>query len=302
MKKQRYKTLVLLATYNGSKYLIDQIESIYNQKDCQITLIVSDDCSSDDTLQVIQKMQKKFNNIYFLTNKSNLGFSKNFYNLIISDMCLMDNFDYVAFADQDDIYVNDKFVSQINYFNNDKKIVGQSSSVKCFGQSTSILHQSSNTTRYDFLFEGAGQGCTFLFTYEFFKEFRIFVKNNYTLVSKFIFHDWLSYLYARSNGYNWHFNKRPLVNYRIHGKNSYGNKYSVKGILERLNKINSGWYYDQVFLANKISRRINKKIPYLENVKLPRLLYILLFQGRRKLSDRLIAFLFLIPFLVKKRL
>jgi len=299
---RRPKILILLATYNGAKYLNDQVKSIINQEKCDVTLIISDDCSSDGTSRVIKRLQKKFNNIYYLSNKLNLGFSKNFYKLIISDKCLMDNYDYVAFADQDDIFVNNKFMTQIGHFNKDKKIVGQSSSVKCFGKSTSTLHQSSKITSFDFLFEGAGQGCTFLLTFDFFKELRLFVKNNYSLVSKFIFHDWLCYLYARSNGYSWLFYERPLVNYRIHGKNSYGDKYSFKGITERLDKIKSGWYYKQVLLANRISRKLNKKIPYLENVKLSRLLLIFIFQGRRKLSDRLIAFLSLIPFFVKKRL
>ena len=182
------KILVLLACYNGEEYIYEQINSIFNQKiNNSIFLLISDDCSTDNTVQIILTAKKKYKSIKLLQNTKNLGFSKNFYNLVCKASYLK-NYDYVAFSDQDDIFLRNKFLKQILNFNN-PKYVGQSSSVRCFGNSNKILSQSSSFKNYDFLFEGAGQGCTFLLKIDFFKDFRKFIIMNFDLVSKFIFHD-----------------------------------------------------------------------------------------------------------------
>ena len=54
---------ILLATYNGEKYVIEQIESILHQTYKNIRLLISDDCSTDDTRQILEQYQKKDNRI-----------------------------------------------------------------------------------------------------------------------------------------------------------------------------------------------------------------------------------------------
>ena len=69
---------ILMATYNGEKYLKEQIESILNQSYENINLIISDDCSNDNTKKILQEYEKKDKRIKVYYQKENLGYIKNF--------------------------------------------------------------------------------------------------------------------------------------------------------------------------------------------------------------------------------
>ena len=105
-----------------------------------------------------------------------------FYNLILN--ANIKNFDYIALSDQDDIFMKNKYshaINQIKTFSSDC----YSSSVRVLNnkKSTITLRQSSNFTKYDFLFEGAGQGCTFVMTSSFFISLKAFIKSNYNFIT-----------------------------------------------------------------------------------------------------------------------
>ena len=68
--KKNPKIAVLMATYNGEKWLEPQLKSILKQKNAQINLIIQDDNSDDSTHKIIKKFKKK-NKINFLINKKN---------------------------------------------------------------------------------------------------------------------------------------------------------------------------------------------------------------------------------------
>ena len=68
---------VLLATYNGEKYIREQIESILNQTYKNIRLIISDDCSKDNTPEILKEYEKKDNRIELYIQEKNLGVVKN---------------------------------------------------------------------------------------------------------------------------------------------------------------------------------------------------------------------------------
>jgi rhamnosyltransferase len=282
---KNFNVLVLMASYNGEKHLREQIESIFSQKNCNISLLVSDDCSSDKTLKLLLDLKSKYYDIEIISNKRKSEHSgQNFYNLITK--CDTEDFDFIAFSDQDDIFHESKFITQINRIK-DNSNVGSSSAVKCFGYSNNILCQSFQKKQYDYLFEGAGQGCSFLLKKQFFSELQNFVVANISLINNFIFHDWLTYLYARAKGYSWCYIKIPLLDYRIHNSNSFGNKHSLRGIFLRLKKIFNGWYFKQVLLANEISRRIDKDIPDFHKLNFLFFLVIIFTKSRRKFLDRI---------------
>ena len=69
---------ILMATYNGEKYLKEQIESILNQTHKNIRLIISDDCSTDQTREIIKQYEKKDSRIKVYLQEQNLGYLKNF--------------------------------------------------------------------------------------------------------------------------------------------------------------------------------------------------------------------------------
>jgi rhamnosyltransferase len=279
-----------MATFNGSNFVKDQIDSIIFQKCCQVSLFIIDDCSTDNTFNLVKSL--KYKNITIIKNKKNCGFMQTFLKLIID--AKLDNYDFIALADQDDIFNENKFIKSIEELISNNA-VGISSSVKCFGSSSKILNQSNKITKYDFLFEGAGQGNTFVMRKIFFKEFQCFVKKNSIILSSFYFHDWLIYLFCRSRNYNWAFYNEPLTQYRIHNDNVVGDKYSLRGIFARLNKITNGWYLDQIYKANSISRLINPNVIDFKKLSFVSLFKILLLDSRRKISDRvflLLTFIF----------
>ena len=91
---------VLMATYNGEKYLREQLDSILSQSYQNIKIYICDDSSNDSTSKILKTYQKKFpEKISYVINKSNLGVVKNFEQLIKN--CQEP---YIALADQDDIW------------------------------------------------------------------------------------------------------------------------------------------------------------------------------------------------------
>jgi len=90
---------IALCTYNGEKYLNQQIESIIHQTYKNIEIIIIDDCSTDTTFELLQALTKDTKNVRLEQNRQNLGFIKNFEKAI--SYC---NGEYISISDQDDIW------------------------------------------------------------------------------------------------------------------------------------------------------------------------------------------------------
>ena len=90
---------IAMATYNGEKYLREQLDSILAQTITDWELIICDDCSKDSTVELLTRYQRKDDRIKIFVNEKNLGFKKNFEKAI--GLC---SGDYIALADQDDIW------------------------------------------------------------------------------------------------------------------------------------------------------------------------------------------------------
>jgi len=99
---------VVMPAYNASKYIGQAIESVLNQTYVNFELIVIDDCSTDNTYDIIKKYSENDNRIEVVKNKINSGvtFTRN---LGIS----LAKYDWIAFLDSDDIWVKDKLEKQI---------------------------------------------------------------------------------------------------------------------------------------------------------------------------------------------
>lgn len=103
------KINVLMSTYNGEKYLKEQIDSILNQKGVEVYLTIRDDGSTDHTLEIIDDYVKKDPRVKLLRGK-NMGPGNSFMELIYQS----EEFDYYALSDQDDIWLEDKLISALN--------------------------------------------------------------------------------------------------------------------------------------------------------------------------------------------
>ena len=100
---------VLMSTYNGSKYLREQIDSIFSQKNVCVSLLVRDDGSKDETREILEEYKKKKEVKWY--SGDNLGSAKSFFNLLT----VAPESDYYAFCDQDDLWDIDKLSIAISY-------------------------------------------------------------------------------------------------------------------------------------------------------------------------------------------
>ena len=94
---------ILLATYNGEKYIAEQIDSILNQTYKNIRLVISDDSSADKTREILKQYEQKDNRIEVYYQEKNLGYVKNFEFLLkkVEDELYM-------LSDQDDVWLPEK--------------------------------------------------------------------------------------------------------------------------------------------------------------------------------------------------
>ena len=98
------KVLVLMATYNGEKYLQEQLCSLYNQKNVSVSVLVRDDGSSDSTIDILKENEKNHELKWYQGIHSNV--QKGFFELMVRAKELP--FKYIAFCDQDDVWDDDK--------------------------------------------------------------------------------------------------------------------------------------------------------------------------------------------------
>ena len=103
------KVQILMSTYNGEKYLKEQIHSIIKQEGVELELLVRDDGSKDSTIDIIKQFTNQYKNIKFYQGK-NLGAARSFMELLNKSD---ETYDYYAFADQDDVWMPNKLINAI---------------------------------------------------------------------------------------------------------------------------------------------------------------------------------------------
>lgn len=98
------KVLILLATYNGKDYLQQQLDSLYAQKDVDITILVRDDGSTDSTQKILIENAKNNSLIWYQGEHKNV--QEGYFELMQKASKMQ--YEYIAFCDQDDIWDDDK--------------------------------------------------------------------------------------------------------------------------------------------------------------------------------------------------
>lgn len=99
--------LIMLSTYNGEKFLREQLDSLYQQKDVDIHVLVRDDGSKDNTVEILKEYQHKYGKMTIRSDE-NIGAAMSFYTLMSYAYREYPNYDYYAFSDQDDVWLEDK--------------------------------------------------------------------------------------------------------------------------------------------------------------------------------------------------
>ena len=270
--KKNPKIAVLMATYNGEKWLEPQLKSILKQKNAQINLIIQDDNSDDSTHKIIKKFKKK-NDINFLINKKNQrSASLNFLNLIIKTNI---NCDFYAFSDQDDIWDINKLNRAVKKLSeNNCKVYSSNISIKK-NKKKILMNKSNNQKKYDYIFEGV-PGCTIVMTKDsFFKIKKKLMKLKYEELKRISMHDTFIYFYLRSINFPWYIDKCSLINYRQHEDNVIGVNYGLGFSKQKLNSlrkrfkiVRSGFYRKSILNIAKIVKYENWIIKSLKRFNL----------------------------------
>ena len=290
---------VLLATYNGEKYIKEQIDSILEQSDVNVTIFISDDCSSDGTMDIIKDYQKNNINIILLPKKERMGSaSQNFFRLIRDIDCT--KFDYICLADQDDIWYKNK-LNRASTKIKEKKLDGYSSNVTAFWRNgkQKLIDKSNKEVKWDYLFGSAGPGCTIVLPANIAAQFqkKLIVKKDITKTIDL--HDWLIYSYIRSYGLKWYVDLESSMLYRQHENNEFGANSGLKTFFERWRKARNGWYGKQIlYIADFCNATQLMPIQYLISQtyldKLKLAFYV--FQLRRKKREAFVlAFMLIVP-------
>ena len=229
---------VVLATYNGEKYLREQLDSIFAQDYSNLEVIASDDCSSDATVEILEEYSRRYN-LSWSVNERNLGFIRNFEGAMPRARG-----EFLALCDQDDLWLPDKLSALLNLITENDALLVYSNAELIDGEGASLnqdIWTSSRTipercARHEaFYLNNYVTGCTVMFRRELLE-----------LATPFpacICHDWwLAYVSSYYGRIAW--TDRQLVKYRQHGANVIGarrlsrSKLTGRYLLRQLNKIN----------------------------------------------------------------
>ncbi|NOT14056.1 MAG: glycosyltransferase [Methylotenera sp.] len=252
MINSKPKIAVLLAVYNGKQWLNAQVDSILLQIDVDVTIFVSVDTSTDGSEHICNTLAQQFHNIMVLPLGDKFGGAgKNFFRLI-RDVDFT-HYDYVAFADQDDIWFENKLIRAVSMLNN-TQADGYSSNVTAFWSAgkQQLIKKSQPQREWDYLFEAAGPGCTYVMTSQLAIEIKNVVVKYWLEVNQLAFHDWFSYAYARANGFPWVIDDEPSMLYRQHENNQVGANHGIKAFSYRFKKVLGGWGITQAVLVAKL--------------------------------------------------
>ncbi|MBR0279013.1 MAG: glycosyltransferase [Synergistaceae bacterium] len=180
MTATRNKISVVLATFNGIKFIKEQLDSIRTQTQIPDEVIISDDCSNDGTYEFCRKYidEHKLNGWTVHRNPENLGVRKNFRNAMMK--CTGD---YIFTCDQDDIWIPDKISVMVQAMNEHPEILLLASNYIPFRNGETINAHVKNLSRddgeiiplrlKDYWLGNLRPGCTFCFRRKILERFSV---------------------------------------------------------------------------------------------------------------------------------
>jgi rhamnosyltransferase len=282
------KVAVLLATYNGEQYIEDQIISILNQIDVELDIYVRDDGSTDNSNNILS--QYKLPNIKIFNSKEkSSGPANNFLSLI--EVVSAEDYDFVSFADQDDLWFNDKLINGIKSMRDNFSDAYSSNVIAFWDNGKQLLVDKADPQKmYDFVFESSGPGCTFILSKVLYSDLRQFLTSHHSIKSKIWMHDWFIYAFARGNGYYWFIDKKPYMFYRQHNSNVVGANFGLFSIYRRLRLISNGLYKSQCkLIINSFVKNYPLSFPSDNMIFLNRVKFLFQVKNcRRKFFDRVV--------------
>ena len=243
---------VCLAAFNGTRWLPEQLNSILDQTGVLVTVIVSVDQSSDKTEAWFDQRALADSRIVLLSHGERFGgASRNFFRIMRE--VDFHRFDYVSFADQDDIWLPNK-LSCAHQLMLSTGADAYSSNVIAFwpdGREV-LIDKSQEQVEWDFLFEAAGPGCTYVMRKELAYAIQNLIRSRWYDIQEVGLHDWLAYAFARANGYRWLIDDYAGMLYRQHEANQVGVNSGTRAFAQRYRKVLSGWGLTQSTLIAQL--------------------------------------------------
>ncbi len=222
---------IALCTYNGAKYIDEQLQTIINQDHPIHEIVIVDDQSTDNTIEILKKWEEKFPHLFRIDiNEENLAFDKNFEKAI--SLCTGELIDI---ADQDDIWMKDKLTLLADCFSNPNVILAHGASVTL---KNGRLHYFSGQLRSKQLFEGSDSRKLFLLNQ--LSGHNIIFRRTLLIkalpIPNFMPYDWWLALQASAQG-EIKAVKKYLVHHRKHGENAFFSKKRKKNPLTFLTRM-----------------------------------------------------------------
>jgi glycosyltransferase involved in cell wall biosynthesis len=238
------KIVILLSTYNGEKYLKQQLDSLQNQTYKEFEIIARDDGSSDDTMEMLKSY-----GIKLLETEHNLG-AKGSFAMLSNYVLKSTDAKYIMFCDQDDAWNLDKVEKTIEkmqeqerlYPNKPSDLIVVDENLKVLSPSLWV-YQNIDPKKDELnrlLLHNTVTGCTMMIN-------RKLAQFSLPISQDTIMHNWWIAMAASAFGHIAYIDE-PLMLYRQHGKNDTGaKKYGWKYFLKRYTQKNSfDKYYAQV--------------------------------------------------------
>lgn len=242
---------VLLATYNGIRWIDQQLTSILDQAQVDVTVVALDDESVDGTYEWLRDRAAQDARITVLPRRGSSGSSAaNFYRLISAIEPTPGV--YYAFSDQDDVWEPGKLERHVGLLDS-LHVDGVSSSVVSFGANgkQQRVRKDFPQRRLDYVFESPGPGSTFLISHRLLSLTQGTLSAGGGIAHRVEFHDSLMYALARAHGFTWHIDGVPSVRYRQHDDNVMGSNVGVSPAIRRLRLIARHWHREHTTVLTR---------------------------------------------------
>lgn len=169
-----YSIAVVMSTYNGERYLRQQINSILKQSGVSVDLFIRDDASTDGTREILRYYDNRYDNVH-VEFGGNLGVGNSFMKALYK---VPEGYDYYGFSDQDDIWMPDKCLTAVEKLRETGKSLYASNQecVDAEGNSLGMRYGTGDrihTRPVEIVFLNMLAGCTFVFTKDLAEELRI---------------------------------------------------------------------------------------------------------------------------------
>lgn len=230
---------ILLCTFNGAKFLEEQIESFLAQDYGNWTLYASDDGSSDETIKILENFQTRLEpNRVKIIKGPREGFAINFLSLIKNKSIIAD---FYAFSDQDDIWLSSKLSKSIEALQR-----YHTSLPALFCSRTELITENGETYGYSPLFrqpttfqnalvQSIAGANTMLINNQA-RELLSKVDSSHEIVA----HDWLAYIIVSGCGGKVIYDANPTLKYRQHQNNLIGANTTLKDRITRIQNLFRG--------------------------------------------------------------